>query len=124
MLVALVVAAILLVVALAAGGAIVTRQLLAAKDAFIADLHAALSIARTRVAHLELTIDEIRARELSTTPPEPVVVKPERLPLPPEIQARLDEIDDPSGELEELARSRIEANPDADMQAIADELFV
>lgn len=120
---ALIAAAILLALAIPAI-AVVTRELIRGKDRQIADKERELQVARSRIAHLELTIDEIRARELSTTMPPPAVVQPERPPLPAVIQERLAEVDDPTGELEELARARIEADPDADPDVIADELFV
>lgn len=123
MLAALVAAVVLLVIALGVC-ALVAVQLVGAKDERLADRTAELHIARTRIAHLELTIDEIRARELSTSAPAPAVVQPPRPPLPPAIQSRLDEIDDASGEIEELARAKLEANPDADPNEIADELFI
>jgi hypothetical protein len=120
---ALVAGIVLLAVALV-GAAVLTAQLVGAKQAHIDHAHSELHIARKRIAFLEQTIDEVRARELSTTAPDPAVVRPERLPLPPEIQARLAEVDDPTGELEELARAKLEADPNADPNEVADELFV
>ena len=109
------------ILTIAAAGAFVLghrntfKQLLASK---VEELERALS----RIAFLENTIDEVRARELGTAPPIAVDPTPEKKPLPERIQELLEEIDDPTGEIEALARHRLEVDL-ADADTVAAELF-
>ncbi len=88
----------------------------------IRDKDAQLSRACTRIDFLETTIDEIRARELNTAPPAAVDPTPAKQPLPDSIREQLDQIDDPDGELEALARYRLDVDQ-ADEETVSREVF-
>jgi hypothetical protein len=90
-------------------------QILAARTA---ELERALN----RIAFLENTIDEVRARDLGTAPPIAIDPTPEKAPLPEAIREQLELIEDPDGEIEALARYRLEVEK-VDEDAVARELF-
>ena len=89
------------------------EQLLAAKQA---ELERAL----TRIAFLENTIDEVRARELSTTPPAAAEEKHELKPLPEKIQEQLELVEDPDGEIEALVRYQLEVEGRSEEQVLGE----
>lgn len=95
-------------------------------EARLHDAHSQLARAYDRIQFLELTIDEVRARELSTSLP-PVPAQPAtKTALPDEVKNELLQIEDPDhrAELEESARYAIEQNPEADPREIIDQLFI
>jgi hypothetical protein len=115
---------LLVMLAMAIAAAVVSDR---RRDRAERDRHAQLkeqaSEQLRRIRHLELTLDEVRARELSTSTPAPVVATPEQAPLPPEIRAELEEIegDEERAEIEE--RARFELANGADPKAVAQHLF-
>lgn len=74
-----------------------------------------------RIGALEQMLDESRARILDVAAPQPRDARPAAAPLPPEVIAELDEIEDPATRAEMAAdiRVEIEAHPEQDPLAIA-----
>lgn len=123
----LLIAALLTALAAAAAAlVVVARRLYDGLMARAQDREQDLVRAHARIAHLELTLDELRARDLSTSLPALAATTPAQAPLPSEVRAELDEIEDPDhrAELAERARYLIETEPDADPAQIARELFI
>lgn len=101
-----------------------TERILREKDARIDSLCTRLREATLRIVDLEGMLDTIRARDLNVPPPLSRQQEQKatfRVPLPPEIIDALEEIEDPSGDIEELARHRLELGDDA--HAIAEEIL-
>lgn len=89
------------------------------------DLIASLSDRTARIVHLELTIDEIRAKQLDTSLPLGSDVKVATVELPKEVEAEIALIDDEAGrdEFREQALLIVEQFPELEPQAIIDRVF-
>lgn len=87
----------------------------------LADKTAELARAYHRIDALEQMLDESRAAILNVPAPQPKDARPGPAPLPPEVIAELDEIEDPAVRAEMAAdiRVELEQNPEADPLEIA-----
>ena len=114
--------AILIIAALAfAAGYKVAQQ---AGNAILADWLEALAWSRARVSFLELTIDEVRAKQLETTPPATPDAPPS-IKLPEAIQKELSMIEDEEGRQEytQQAYDLMAAFPDIEPDDAVARLF-
>lgn len=81
--------------------------------------------ATQRVAFLEHTLDEIRAKQLETTPPLAITPEVIEKGLPEEVEREIEQIEDEEGrqEYREQAQMLIEQFPELEPQAIIDRIF-
>lgn len=120
------------VLAVAAGSFYAGKQLeqnagdevLAAVRDRLTDRNEELERTRARVGQLEFTIDEIRARQLETTPPVPTDTTPARV-LPAEIEQEISLIEDADGrdEYREQALLILEQFPELEPKDVIERLF-
>lgn len=101
------------------------NDVLSAMQARLTDAFEANQRARNRIEHLELTIDEIRARQLDTTAPLAVTPNTPEPEIPAEVERELEQIEDLEGraEFREQILLLMETKPELEPRQIIAEVF-